>query len=146
MLAIPHLWVTQLLTDLDDQMFGVKGAFNRLRKYIWWMFRRIEEAPLDAKIVYLFLKTSASFMDTSVYKNVQTLYGYLLGIFEEGRQSGEMRQDLDPFAARRIVIGTMDHIITLWLLKDMSFPLFSKMEETFDLLESAFSSKGRREG
>jgi TetR/AcrR family transcriptional regulator, fatty acid metabolism regulator protein len=143
LLAIPELWVTQLLQELEDQMFGIEGAFNKLRKYIWWTLRRTEEAPLDAKIVYLFLKTNAGFLETSVYANVKILYNYLLAIFEEGKRTGEMRPDLDSYVARRIVIGVIDHIVTVWLLKDMSFSLFEKVEETFTLLESAFSSKER---
>lgn len=141
LLAIPDLWVSQLLIDLEDQMFGVRGAFNKLRKYIWWMYRRIEESPLDAKVVYLHLKTNASFMETPVYTNVKTLYHYLIDIFEEGMRSGEMRQDLDPIGARTIVVGTMDSMVTRWLLKNMSYSLFERLDVTFDLLEGAFSRK-----
>ena len=141
LLAIPDLWVSHLLIDLEDQMFGIRGAFNKLRKYIWWMYRRIEDSPLDAKVVYLHLKTNASFMETPVYTNVKTLYHYLIDIFEEGMQSGEMRQDLDPIGARTIVVGTMDHTVTRWLLKNMSYSLFERLEVTFDLLEGAFSNK-----
>jgi TetR/AcrR family fatty acid metabolism transcriptional regulator len=141
LLAIPDLWVSQLLIDLEDQMFGVRGAFNKLRKYIWWMYRRIEESPLDAKVVYLHLKTNASFMETPVYTNVKTLYHYLIDIFEEGMRSGEMRQDLDPIGARTIVVGTMDSTVTRWLLKNMSYSLFERLDVTFDLLEGAFSNK-----
>ena len=138
--AIPHLWVSELIKDLEDQLFGVKGAFNRLRKYLWWNMRRIEQAPLDAKIVYLFLKTNANFMNTEVYSNVKTLYSYLLEIFEEGRKTGEMKQSLNPFLARDIFIGTMDHIVTRWLLKDRSYSLFENLEEIFDLLVDAFKA------
>lgn len=141
LLAIPDLWVSDLLKDLDDQMFGIKGSFNKLRKYIWWTYRRTEEAPLDAKIVYLILKTSSSFMETPVYQNVRILYHYLVDIFEEGKKSGEMRPDFDSLVAQRIVIGTMDHIITVWLLKNMTFSLFENAEETFKIFESAFSNK-----
>lgn len=140
LLAIPHLWVSELIKDLEDQLFGVKGAFNRLRKYLWWNMRRIEQAPLDAKIVYLFLKTNANFMNTEVYSNVKTLYSYLLEIFEEGRKTGEMKQSLNPFLARDIFIGTMDHIVTRWLLKDRSYSLFENLEEIFDLLVDAFKA------
>jgi TetR/AcrR family fatty acid metabolism transcriptional regulator len=138
LLTIPHLWVSELIKDLEDQLFGVEGAFNRLRKYLWWNMRRIEQAPLDAKIVYLFLKTNANFMNTEVYTNVKTLYSYLLDIFEEGRKTGEMQEELNPFLARDIVVGTMDHIITRWLLKDMSYSLFDNLEDTFGLLVNAF--------
>ena len=145
LLAIPDLWVSQLLADLDDQMYGIEGAFNKLRKYIWWTFRRVEESPLDAKIVYLFLKTNANFMETAVYTNVAALYHYLIEIFEQGSQTGEMKPDLDPYVARRIVIGTMDYTVSRWLLKGMSYPLCDKLEETFELLVDAFANKGRGE-
>lgn len=138
LLAIPQLWVAELLTDLSEQLFGIRGAVNKLRKFLWWYLRRVEQAPLDAKIVYLFLKTNANFMDTEVYSNVKKLYAHLIDIFEEGRASGEMKPDMDPYQARDIFIGTMDHLITRWLLRDMSYSLFEKLDEVFDLLVDAF--------
>jgi len=138
LLTIPDLWVSKLLRDLDEQLFGIQGAVNKLRKYLWWYLRRVEQAPLDAKIVYLFLKTNANFLSTEVYANVKKFYAYIVDIFEEGRQSGEMRPDLDPRIARDIFIGTMDHIITRWLLKDMSYSLFDNLDKTFNLIVRAF--------
>lgn len=142
LLTIPDLWVSELIGDLKEQLFGIKGAFNKLRKFLWWYLRRIEEAPLDAKIVYLFLKTNANFMKTEVYTNVRTLYSYLIDIFEEGRVSGEMKSDLNPYFARDIFIGTMEHLVTRWLLKDRSYSLFENLEEIFNLMVDGFKSNG----
>jgi TetR/AcrR family fatty acid metabolism transcriptional regulator len=141
LLAIPDLWVSELLADIQEQLFGIKGAVNKLRKYLWWNLRRIEQAPLDAKIVYLFLKTNANFMNTPVYANVRKLYSYLLEIFEEGKRTGEMKPDLNPHSARNIFVGTMDHIVIRWLLKDMSYSLFDNLDELFDLMVDAFRAK-----
>ena len=138
LLAIPDLWVSDLLADVQEQLFGIKGATNKLRKYLWWNMRRIEQAPLDAKIVYLFLKTNANFMNTPVYANVRKLYAYLVDIFEEGKKTGEMKPDLNAYAARDIFVGTMDHMVTRWLLKDMSYSLFENLEQIFDLMVNAF--------
>ena len=138
LLTIPDLWVSELLTDLEEQLFGIKGALNKLRKYLWWNMRRIEQAPLDAKVVYLFLKTNANFMNTEVYSNVKTLYSYVLDIFEEGRATGEMKPDLNPYLARDIFVGTMDHLVTRWLLKDRSYSLFEHLEEVFNLMMDGF--------
>jgi TetR/AcrR family fatty acid metabolism transcriptional regulator len=137
---IPDLWVSELVRDLDEQLFGVKGTVNKLRKYLWWYLRRVEQSPLDAKIVYLFLKTNANFLNTEVYSNVKNFYAYLVDIFEEGRQSGEMKADLNSQAARDIFVGTMDHIISRWLLKDMSYSIFDNLENTFDLMVDAFKT------
>jgi len=140
LLMIPDLWVSELVRDLDEQLFGVKGSVNKLRKYLWWYMRRVEQSPLDAKIVYLFLKTNANFLNTEVYSNVKKFYAYLVDIFEEGRKSGEMKADLNSRAARDIFVGTMDHIISRWLLKDMSYSLFDNLENTFDLMVDAFKA------
>jgi len=139
LLAIPDLWVSELLADMEDQLFGIEGAFNKLRKYIWWTLRRIEESPLDAKIVYLFLKTNASFMETDVYLNVKSLYARLIDILEEGRASGEMDPDMDPYIARSIVIGTIDYVVIRWLLNERSYSLFDKLDDGYRLLVKAFS-------
>ncbi len=142
LLTIPDLWVLELIGDLKEQLFGIKGAINKLRKFLWWYLRRVEEAPLDAKIVYLFLKTNANFMKTEVYSNVKTLYSYLIEIFEEGRASGEIKSDLNPYFARDIFVGTMEHIITRWLLKDRSYSLFDNLEEVFNLMIDGFRANG----
>jgi TetR/AcrR family fatty acid metabolism transcriptional regulator len=140
LLTIPDLWVSELLHDLDDQLFGILGAVHKLRKYLWWYLRRVEQAPLDAKIVYLFLKTNANFLNTEVYANVKKLYAYLIDIFEEGQKNGELKPDLNPRIARDIFVGTMDHIITRWVLKDMSYSLFDNLDQTFNLIVGAFKS------
>jgi TetR/AcrR family fatty acid metabolism transcriptional regulator len=146
LLTIPDLWVSELLRDLDEQLFGIQGAVNKLRKYLWWYLRRVEQAPLDAKIVYLFLKTNANFLNTEVYANVKKLYAYIVDIFEDGQKSGEMKSDLNPRIARDIFVGTMDHIITRWLLKDRSYSLFDNLDQTFDLMVSAFEPHEPKSG
>ncbi len=138
LLTIPDLWVSELLRDLEDQLFGIKGALNKLHKFLWWYMRRVEQAPLDAKIVYLFLKTNANFMSTEVYSNVKKLYAHLVEIFEEGIQGGEIKETINPRLARDIVVGIMDHHITRWLLRDMAYSLFDQLESIFDMMADAF--------
>jgi TetR/AcrR family fatty acid metabolism transcriptional regulator len=138
---IPDLWLSELLRDLEDQLFGIQGAINKLRKYLWWYMRRVEQSPLDAKIVYLFLKTNSNFMTTDVYSNVKQLYSYLSDIFEEGRSSGEFKKNLDSRVARDIFVGIMDHIIIRWLLKDRSYCLFEDLESVFSLMVDAFKAR-----
>ncbi len=134
LLTIPHMWVVDGIEELKEQLFGIKGAFNKLRKFLWWYMRYIEKAPLTAKVVFLHIKVNRNFVDTEVYSHVKTFYASLIDIFEEGKQSGEIRSDLNPFVARSIFIGTIEHMTIRWLLKDMTYSLFDTLEETFDLL------------
>jgi TetR/AcrR family fatty acid metabolism transcriptional regulator len=146
LLTIPDLWITNQIQELEEQLFGIEGARNKLRKFLWWFLRSMERDPFNAKIVFLFLKTNANFMETEVYSNVKVFYSSLLKIFEEGSKSGELKHDVNPYVARSIFIGTIDYLVTRWLLKDMSYSLFENLEQTFDLLMDAFSTSKEKVG
>jgi TetR/AcrR family fatty acid metabolism transcriptional regulator len=138
LLTIPDMWVTEAITQAEEQLFGIQGALNKLRKFLWWYLRYIEREPLTAKVVFLFLKTNSNFINTPVYSNVKTFYSALVKIFEEGRDSGEMRSDLNPYIARSIFLGTIEHMVIRWLIKDMSYSLFDNLEQTFDIFVNSF--------
>jgi TetR/AcrR family transcriptional regulator, fatty acid metabolism regulator protein len=132
--TIPNIWVTEGIEQLKEQLFGIRGAINKLRKFLWWYLRYIEKDWLTAKVVFLNLKVNRNFLDTPVYPNVKIFYSFLIDIFEEGRASGEMRPDLNPYLARAIFIGTIEHMVIRWLVKDMSYSLFDTLEHIFELL------------
>ncbi len=134
MLTIPNVWVIGAIEALDEQLFGIKGAINKLRKFFYWYLRYIEREPLIAKVVFLHLKGNRSFLDSPVYANVQSFYGQLLSILEEGIESGEFQRDLDPYVPRVLILGTIEHMVIRWLLKDMSYSLFDNVEAAFDLI------------
>ncbi len=141
LLTIPDMWVTEAITQVEEHLFGIQGAFNKLRKFLWWYLRYIEREPFTAKVVFLSLKTNSNFTNTPVYSNVRTFYSVLVKIFEEGRDSGEMKLDLNPYIARSIVLGTIEHMVIRWLIKDMSYSIFQNLEQTFDLFVSSFERK-----
>jgi TetR/AcrR family fatty acid metabolism transcriptional regulator len=134
LLTIPDVWVNRAIEELDLQLLGIQGAINKLRKFLWWYMHYIESEPLTAKVVFLFLKTNPNFIQTEVYLNVKTFYAYLTKIFEEGRESGELVQDLNPFIARAAFLGTIEHLVIRWLLKGGAYSLFDNLEHTFSIL------------
>jgi TetR/AcrR family transcriptional regulator, fatty acid metabolism regulator protein len=140
LIEIPRLWVSDLLEDLENHLFGIEGAENKLRKYLWWYLRRIELSPTDAKIVYLNIKTNRKFLESDVYSDVRKLYSYPATIISDGIKDGEIYEDISPYAARDIFASTMDHMVTRWLLKDMSYSLFDNAETTFKIFMRLFKA------
>jgi TetR/AcrR family transcriptional regulator, fatty acid metabolism regulator protein len=138
LLTIPHVWVIEAIEELKEHLFGIKGAFNKLRKFLWWYLRYIEKEPLTAKVVFLYIKVNKGVVDTEVYSNVKTFYNFIIEILEEGIKSGEMRPDLNPYVARSIFLGTIEHVVIRWLLKDMSYSLFDTLDQTFEIFVNGF--------
>ena len=141
LLTIPNVWVTRSIEELELQLFGIKGAINKLRKFLWWYIHYIESEPMTAKVVFLFLKTNPNFMQTEAYSNVKIFYSYLIKIFEEGCETGELMQDLNPFIARATFLGTIEHLVIRWLLKGRTYSLFDNLEQTFNVLVEGFRER-----
>jgi TetR/AcrR family fatty acid metabolism transcriptional regulator len=138
LLTIPDVWVTRAIEELEIQMLGLKTASSKLRKFLWWYIHYIQSEPMTAKVVFLFLKTNPNFINTEVYPNVRTFYASLIEIFKEGCESGEFAKDLDPYVARMIFLGTIEHMVIRWLIKGMTYSLFDNLEKTYSSLMQGF--------
>ena len=67
LLTIPDVWVTNAIEELKLQLFGIEGAINKLRKFLWWYLNYIEREPMTAKVVFLFLKKAFAGLGDSLY-------------------------------------------------------------------------------
>jgi TetR/AcrR family fatty acid metabolism transcriptional regulator len=122
---------------MEEQLFGVKGALGKLRKFFWVYARYLMEDKEVTKIVLLHLKTSKMFLATDAYKDVQRLYGKITEIIESGQRSGEIRPGINAHTARSLLIGSLEHLLIRWLLKDCSYDLWPYIEEAYELIESS---------
>ena len=63
-----------------------------------------------------------------------------------GQKSGEIRPELNPHIARAVIIGTIEHIVTRWLLKNGAYDIFTHMEPAFELIEDALRAEQPQHG
>ncbi len=136
-LTIPKTRIEAGLPSIEDHLFGIKGALAQLRKFVWVYVRQMTREPIYSRIIMLHLKASNSFLNSDAYKKVQKFYGRLLDIIVAGQKSGEIRPELNPYIARAVIIGTIEHIVTRWLLKNGAYDIFTHMDPAFELIEDA---------
>lgn len=140
LLSIPDLWLRDAQAEIIEQLFGIEGTFNKLRKFMWWFLRYVQKDPDIAKVAFLYLKTNRKFTETEEYQSIRKVYSVLLDIIKQGMELGEVRADIKPYVARQIFLGTIEHIIIRWLLKEMSYDLFADLPETFDLITNGLAA------
>ncbi len=141
-LAIPSAQIAEKMPMVDESLFGIKSALAQLRKFIWVYVRNLAEEPVFTRVVLLHVKTSNSFLNTSAYREVQKFYGRLLDIIIMGQKSGEINPDLDPYAARGVIIGSLEYLVTRWLLKNCSYDIFGHLERIYDVIEAGLVNRG----
>jgi TetR/AcrR family fatty acid metabolism transcriptional regulator len=114
--AIPEEITRSSVEFLEAVLPFVKGAENRLRAVIYGYFIVYRDNPDYSALVLLDLKHNRKFMQTEGYHMVRRAAGLLKGVIEEGIESGEFRDDLDPSLVRAMVLGTIEHIFFRWHL------------------------------
>jgi len=141
MLAIPVEFTKELIPQINNHMMGIKGAFNKLRKFIWWWLNYVEKNPGYGSIVLLELKTSKTYVSTEAYQAARSFYQIVLDIIKEGQEEGAVKKEINPYLARSLCVGAMEHIIIRWLLKDRKYPLIQYADELADLLIDSLKTR-----
>ena len=136
-LAIPISKVKENLPLIEERLFGVKEALSQLRIFIWVYVRELMEDTENSRIAFLQLKTNKAFLFTGAYRELQRFFRKITEIIEWGQRSGEIRPDINPYTARSLILGTIENLLTRWLLKDCSYNLWPYVEEAYELIESS---------
>jgi TetR/AcrR family fatty acid metabolism transcriptional regulator len=145
LLAIPIAVTEELISEIGEHMMGIKGAFNRLRKFVWWYLNFFEKNPEYACIVLLELKTSRTYISTEAYQAARTFYQIPLDIIKKGQEEGEIRKETSCYIARSLCVGVIEHITIRWLLKDRKYSLTQYADDLTDLLIKALKNEGHSE-
>jgi TetR/AcrR family fatty acid metabolism transcriptional regulator len=140
LLEIPVEITKELIPQINEHMMGIKGAFNKLRKYIWWYINFLEKNPGYGSIVLLELKTSKAYISTEAYQSARNFYQIILDIIKEGQEEGLIKKEINIYLARSICVGAIEHIIIRWLLKDRKYSLTQYADELADLLIDSFKA------
>ena len=138
---IPAYQIKTSLPTIEEALFGIQGALNQLRKFLWDYVREMTQDREWAKMIFLQLKTSQHFMQTESYKEVQVFYQKIIDIIRTGQKSGEIDPDINPYFARVLVLGSLEHIIIRWLLKDCAYDIFEQLNGCLKIIEDGLRAK-----
>jgi TetR/AcrR family fatty acid metabolism transcriptional regulator len=123
--SIPIEKTNEFRSQLELHLEGISGAFNKIRKFVWYFLYFFKTNPGYGRILMLEMRVSKSFVKTETYCFLKQSVSQVMDIILEGQNEGVIRQDTDIYILRHLILGTLEHMVTRWLLK----------EEKYDLLE-----------
>lgn len=97
------------LVQIDRDLQGIDGALNKLKKLIWCCIERYANHRVFARIILLEVRNSEGYFQSEAYNLVKRFNRILIGIINEGIESGEIRSDLPPATIRDAIFGTIEH-------------------------------------
>lgn len=123
--SIPQKTSEQFNEQLKLHLEGLHSSVEKLRKFIWLYLYFFENDPVYTELVLLELRVNKNFFNTKNYRGLSDGTAEILKLITEGQQQGEIRNDINPYLIRHMVLGVLEHITTNWLLKGKKDDLVS---------------------
>jgi AcrR family transcriptional regulator len=102
-------YLNEFVSNLIFDLKGIKGAINKIRKFVWATLHYYDDDRVFSQILLLEVRNFPGYFESETYQIVRQYAGFLMKIIEEGIQSGEIRNDIDPSAIRQFILGSIEH-------------------------------------
>ncbi len=130
-------WIKELKNLLEKQ----NSAKDKIRAIINLHFKSLEEDPHFAQLLQIELRACSAFMRGGSAPELKSYLKVIEEVIEEGKAKKEFRKDLNPKTASRALLGMMDEMVTIWVLRK-KLKLSEVADEIFDLFYKGIQGGG----
>lgn len=132
--SIPIEKTNEFRSQLALHLQGITGAFNKIRKFVWYFLYFFKTNPDYGRLLMLEMRVSKSFVKTETYAFLKQSVNQVMDILLEGKDEGVIRQDTDVYILRHLILGTLEHMVSRWLLKGEKYDLLEHHQEVSRVL------------
>ena len=133
LISIFEVKMQEVISRFRDAIVDVDDAPSRLRCLIRMHLAEFQAHPDLAAVFQVELRQSSRFM-REYKKGELKQYLDLIGeIVEQGQQEGSFRSDVPMGLTKRLIFGTLDEVVSTWLLAGKRYDLESLAEPMVDL-------------
>lgn len=107
--AVLSEYLQAFIANLTMDLKGIRGAVNKIRKFVWASIHYYDEDRVFSKIQLLEVRNFPGYFDSETYQMVRKYAGLLMEIIEEGIASRDIRNDIGPASIRQLILGGIEH-------------------------------------
>jgi TetR/AcrR family fatty acid metabolism transcriptional regulator len=108
----------QILSDYLEQyrariiqdLGGVKGSLNRLRKLVWSHINVYANNRVFARILLIEVRNYPDYYKSETYERVKEYSDIVLKLLDEGIRNHEIRDDISPKLIRHGILGSIEQV------------------------------------
>ncbi|GGP13406.1 TetR/AcrR family transcriptional regulator [Oceanobacillus neutriphilus] len=120
---------------------GSESASDQLYTLIEMHFRQLSSDYYLAIVTQLELRQSNISLRLQINQVLKPYLKVIDGIIQKGIRQHQFREDLNTPLVRQMIFGTLDEIVTNWVMKEQKYSLVNMVPEVHKMLVSALASK-----
>jgi len=114
--SIPTQSSQQLFDTMAFHLRLIRGAANKLRAIVFLFIDSYRKNPDFAAVLMLYLKHNKKFLDTEGHMTIKAGIKQITTVIEQGIESKEFKEDTHPYLIRSMILGTIEHLVTNWVM------------------------------
>ncbi|MBT8364141.1 MAG: TetR/AcrR family transcriptional regulator [Deltaproteobacteria bacterium] len=103
-------YLEQYRAQITQDLGGIKGVFNKLRKLIWSHINVYATNRVFAKVLLIEVRNYPDYYKSETYQRVKEYSDIVLHIIEEGVRNNEIRGDISPKLMRYGILGSIEQV------------------------------------
>ena len=108
--------MNKITHNMKEQVTKVEGFENKIRTFIKVHLELISGNKELAEVLQIELRQSHKFMKEYMGSTLNEYLNIISGIISQGQRNGEVRSDIIPGIAKRILFGALDELSGFWVL------------------------------
>ncbi|MBE0618339.1 MAG: TetR family transcriptional regulator, partial [Proteobacteria bacterium] len=130
--AFRHV-LERLFASLDRELAGIRDPLERLRRLVEMHLELMEGDPDVASFLQFQLRQPDSGVRTAIAGPLGEYARRIETVLEEGKTTGQVRNDVGTRVLRRLVFGAVDETVSAWILRPARGPLAPKAGPLLDV-------------
>jgi AcrR family transcriptional regulator len=114
-------WYTEMLSDFDAQLGGIRGTWNRLRFIVWWQLQVVHKDPAMSRMIYEELRYREGFRNTQVFLLQREYTRRTVGTLSAAIASGELQAGIKLSVVRDMIHGCVEHSAFMYMHRQGKF-------------------------
>ncbi len=121
-------------SGIRENLKGIKGAGNKLRKLIWSHINYLDNNRVFARILLLEITNFPDYFESAPFKFIRAYGKIVLELIEEGIKSGELRDDISPSLIREMIFGSIHHLCLLSVAHNKKIAVDAMADDLFEAI------------
>ncbi|MCU0588187.1 MAG: TetR family transcriptional regulator [Syntrophobacteraceae bacterium] len=133
LISIFEVKMRKAIARFREAALQEEGALPRLRRLIRMHLGELQSDPHLAAVFQVELRQSQRFMREYAKSELKEYLDLIGEIIQEGQNEGTLRSDIPVGLAKRLIFGTIDEVVSTWVMSGMKQDMDSLVSPLLDL-------------
>lgn len=116
LISLFEIEMAKIIHKMKEEIAKEQGFENKIRKFIQVHLEIIAENKDMAEVLQIELRQSHKFMKEYMGTKLNDYLNIISSIINQGQKEGEVRAEVIPGIAKRILFGALDELSGFWVL------------------------------